>query len=126
MTISNSNFTIESVTRELQNADELGTVENISERITNAESLLLTETVSRMKTEILDLIASGRIPETVGTFSELHDYIDANCLGGFCEDSFTDPLIDYFGSREGTPGFIAFMNNAQNAIHEWLLNGHIN
>ena len=34
----------------------------------------------KMKAEIRALIADGTIPEEVGSFSELHDYIDANML----------------------------------------------
>lgn len=34
------------------------------------------------KSEIRDDIASGQVPAEVGTFSDLHDYVDANQYGG--------------------------------------------
>lgn len=53
--------------------------------------------MQRMKVEILSLIQGGRIPATVRTYGELHDYIDANGLGGaFYGDAplATDPIWD--------------------------------
>jgi hypothetical protein len=40
------------------------------------------ELAESIKTEVAKLIVGGVIPRTVATFSELHDYVDANCLGG--------------------------------------------
>lgn len=85
----------------------------------------LQETIQRMKSEVMGYIAQGRIPATVSTFGELHDYIDANCLGGFCEDNgITDTLIQMHGGRDDDEGMpdqvIQYMNDAQNAIHAWL------
>lgn len=90
----------------------------------------LDEVVVQMKAEVLEEIKDGRIPVTVRSFSELHDYIDANELGGFCDDDVADEMIAHFGGRderEGMPdGMIRFMNDAQHAIDEWLeIGGHL-
>jgi len=80
--------------------------------------------VKQMKTEILQDMAEGLVPTTVKAFSELHDYRDANCYGGFCDDEFADALIEHFGGRdehEGMPqGMLDLINECQNEIDIWL------
>ena len=89
----------------------------------------LEETIEQMKQEILQDVRSGRVPVTVESFNVLHDYVDANCYGGFCEDVFADALIDHFGGRdehEGMPdGMLKYINDAQNSIHSWIANGSL-
>lgn len=83
----------------------------------------LSETVTRIQREV---VAEDRIPTTARSFSELHDYIDANTLGGFCEDGLCDAFITHFGGRvdEAMPdAYIAFVNDAQNAVDSWLRSG---
>lgn len=85
----------------------------------------LEQVVERMKLEILCYVAAGVIPAHAKSFGELHDYIDANCLGGFCHDDFADALIEHFGGRDkGTEampdGMMDFLNSAQNTINTWL------
>lgn len=38
------------------------------------------------RTQINALMDAGKLPEDVGSFAELHDYLDANCLAGFGEE----------------------------------------
>lgn len=45
-----------------------------------------TELVVRIQQDILEDVDAGVIPTTVSTFSELHDYVDANIYGGLCDD----------------------------------------
>lgn len=52
----------------------------------------MREVADRVQREILDLVADGTIPADVRTFGELHDHIDANELGGLCDDD--DPNSD--------------------------------
>lgn len=84
----------------------------------------LEQLVATMKEEVLQMVQSGRIPRTVRSFSTLHDHMDANCLGGLCEDGLADALIAHFGGRdthEGMPqGMLDFINAAQGAIDDWL------
>jgi len=89
----------------------------------------LEQTIARIQSEILLDISRGVIPASVGSFSELHDYVDANEYGGFCEDVLCDALIAHFGGRdenEGMPdGLMNYMNAAQDAIDTWIKNGGI-
>lgn len=84
-----------------------------------------------MKREVLRLILGLRVPIQVRSFSDLHDYIDANELGGFCDDKFCDELIAHFGGRDayndGMPdGMLSYMNACQDAVGEWLgREGHV-
>lgn len=83
----------------------------------------LEETVERMKTEIMFDMEDGQVPRTVRSFGELHEYVDANCYGGFCH-AVADRLIEHFGGRdsdEGMPqGMLDYINAAQDAIDAWL------
>lgn len=83
------------------------------------QTFTLEATIARMKAEILQHIAEDMIPASVTTFSELHDYFDANCFGGFCEDEVYNALI----AQLGIDGALYFINDAQNAVHEWLRAG---
>jgi len=42
--------------------------------------------VEQSKAEILADIEMGILPQTVKTFSELHDFVDANTYGGLCDE----------------------------------------
>lgn len=57
------------------------------------------------------------LPITVNSFSQLHDYCDANTLGGMC-----DPEMNRERSRIDLCGdeWIDAVNVIQNTIHEWL------
>lgn len=63
--------------------------------------------VERVQTEILEDIASGRVPSTVASFSELHDYIDANDYGG--SDTYDLSLAE--------------INEMQKQVDAWLKDG---
>jgi hypothetical protein len=54
---------------------------------------VIARTVDNAKTLILDDISAGMIPSTVASFSELHDYVDANEY--LIDDSLTfDELVE--------------------------------
>jgi hypothetical protein len=88
----------------------------------------LDEVVQSMRHEVLVDIALGRVPDSVRSFSKLHDYVDANGYGGFCEDRFLASLIDAFGGRDAGEALpdklMALMNDAQSKVDEWLNLGH--
>ena len=90
----------------------------------NAEAI-----IEQMKIEILSDIDEGVIPMNVHNFSELHDYVDANCYGGFCDDTFADQLIEHFGGRDKDEGMpqrmLDLINRCQVAIDLWLRNGRL-
>ncbi|GEM_PF-1729681 len=89
----------------------------------------LVESIERMKQEIVKDIKAGRVPADCPSFSALHDYVDANCYGGFCEDNKLQALIEHFGGRdedEGMPdALMDYLNDAQNAIDRWIKEGSI-
>ena len=84
----------------------------------------LDETIGRMKAEIREDMRAGRISNNPAGFADLHDFVDANEYGGFCEDELADRLIKHFGGRdehEGMPqGLLDYINAAQEAIDKWL------
>lgn len=67
------------------------------------------EIVTRMKTEILRDIKDGRVPESVSSFGELHDHVDANDYGSV---EILDPVRD-----------IITLDWCQNEINRWLADG---
>jgi hypothetical protein len=90
---------------------------------------LKSERTGRMRRGIIEDVMEGLVPLDVANFSELHDYVDANCYGGFCDDGDCDDLIKQFGGRgvnEGMPdSFIEFMSDCQNDVGEWIKAGHL-
>lgn len=87
-------------------------------------SAMMWSVVASMKLGIINDINAGIIPPTVKSFSELHNYVDANEYGGFCIDTFAEQLIELFGGRdedEGLPDdYVAFMNEAQSIVDNWI------
>lgn len=67
------------------------------------------EAIKMAKDEIREHIADGGIPASVRSFSELHDHIDANLLGGLCDET-------------GVEWSIAHIRIVQDTVHAWLLN----
>lgn len=55
-----------------------------------------TELAETIKSEILRDMLDGTVPITVSSFSELHDFVDANMYGTpEVDDPYTDiPIID--------------------------------
>jgi len=90
---------------------------------------VLNDTIERMKQEILDDIVAGKLPVLLDSFSHLHDFVDANEYGGFCEDGFNNTLRPRFSSDnsgidDGMPiGAVKYMNTAQASIDGWLILG---
>lgn len=67
------------------------------------------EAVARAKREILEDIAEGRVPASVGSFAELHGYVDANEYGGLC---------DTYAAED-----VAFAAAVQEELDGWLRQG---
>jgi len=66
----------------------------------------LDESIERMKQEIIDDIKAGQVPANCPSFSALHDYVDANCYGGFCEEAEMQALMDHFGGLDEEEGTV--------------------
>lgn len=84
------------------------------------------EFAERMKTEIVALVKDGTIPATVTGFSELHDYVDANCLGGsealLDELDAAQPQTDE-GRRAAMNALCDVMNPAIEIVNQWIVEG---
>ena len=88
---------------------------------TNAPTI--AETVAAVKREILDGIADGTFPSTVATYSELHDYVDANELGGMCSDEFVERFGESDLADDEWPQWTAHVGQVQDIVDEWLRAG---
>jgi hypothetical protein len=79
--------------------------------------------IATAKREIDDDIDAGRIPDTVTSFAELQDYVDANEYVNDAER--TDRLIGPLGKRLGwkNTDFIAFTNDLIGELDKWLADG---
>jgi len=73
--------------------------------------------IERSKTEIDADVRSGLIPVDVASFSELHDYVDANEYGGLCDEG----RFEY----QNRPELLRHIREAeavQTAVNDWLQN----
>ena len=70
----------------------------------------LRTVVERAKREILAHVAAGIVPRTCASFSELHDYVDANGYGGAFERPFDNNETD-------------FWNAVQTTVDHWIKEG---
>ena len=70
----------------------------------------LHQVVERAKSEVLADVNAGTVPRTCASFSELHDYTDANGYGGAFERPFDNNETD-------------FWNAVQTAVDGWIKQG---
>ena len=75
---------------------------------------LMEAAVARAKREIQADVKLGRVPTSVTSFSELHDYVDANEYGGLCDDG--QPGMDH-------EDWIAWGNSIQTRVDTWIKGG---
>ena len=85
----------------------------------------LTKLVLRIKTEIVVDVQCGDVPDTVKSFSELHNYVDANAYGCYWAgdkelDSIATMIEGYDADGNFTDELVALINCAQNIIDAWL------
>ena len=72
-----------------------------------------------IKGEVVMDMMRGIVPWSCATYSELHDYVDANCYGTLCDDT---PVFEAM-THEGWPGdqrFSDFINAVQDEVNDWL------
>ena len=84
---------------------------------------VLRHTVEVAKSEILQDIADGTLPESVSNFVDLHDYVDANMYVNDADRA--DRRIGPLGERLGwtIDDFIDFTNEAMDEVNAWLQAG---
>jgi hypothetical protein len=104
---------------------------------TAAQQAFYAATLARMKAEISKDAATGRVPHTAASYSELDDHVDANTYGGACEDSDStgwkglDRMAAIFPDPEGTPDYgtmnsqtgMDVANELQNEADAWIKTG---
>lgn len=78
------------------------------------------------KAEILRDIASGKVPDTVRSFSELQDHVDANMY--INDYDRPDRMIGPLGKQEGWGAneFADFTNSLVQSLDSWLSSGRVN
>jgi len=64
--------------------------------------------LNKAKKEILSDIKEGIVPNAVTSFSDLHDFVDANYYGGFCDEN-------YKASKH-----FQFEDEIQTKLDEWI------
>lgn len=72
--------------------------------------------IALSRLEILALVDDGTLNRDPCEFSELHDVVDANELGGVCDDDFRHKF-DTFGE------WIRAVDTVQSAVDAWLKDG---
>lgn len=75
------------------------------------------ERVTLAKREIEADVASGRVPATVGSFSELHDYVDANEYGQLATPGFFDDC------EAAGVDWVDVANEIQGEVDAWIKAG---
>lgn len=84
---------------------------------------LLAKVVERGKREIQADILAGDIPATVSSFSELHNFVDANGYGGAFENNAPHRRDTDTSTDEDLQFDADFWNAAQDAMDEWIKAG---
>jgi len=95
---------------EVKSAGEARIEEPRNPRLPDFKADELRRVVERAKAEILADVAAGTVPATCASFSELHDYTDANGYGGAFERPFDNNETD-------------FWNAVQDAVDAWIKQG---
>lgn len=86
------------------------------------------EMADRIKAEIVADVRAGLVPPTAATFSDLHDYVDANCYGGserLLEELDAQAPDTDDGHRAALETLCGVMNPAIEIINAWLQDGGV-
>ncbi len=81
------------------------------------------ELAEAIQAEVLQGVRAGLIPPNVGSFTELHDYCDANCLGG--TEALLDRLEAAIGHEPALDQMSWLLNTAQGMVDAWIKAGGI-
>jgi len=77
---------------------------------------LIARCIAEGKSDILQDMREERVPTTVTSFSELHDYVDANEYGGLCNLADEQFAAMTTGDYDGA-------NAVQDALDAWIKAG---
>ena len=85
---------------------------------------LKPELLERMKTHVCELVETGIIPKTVGSYGDIDNFYDANDIGTLCNDEIFEALVEKFGGRdehEGMPeGMVCLINEVKENVDAWI------
>ena len=99
--------------------DEDEPVRPLTSSMSDDEKLtLVTSAIERGKAEILSDIGRDIVPEDVHSFSELHDFVDANEYGGLCDGHWPIAIIDGEEHLD-----VELANQVQDALDTWIKDG---
>ncbi len=70
--------------------------------------------------QIQEAIASGQVPPTVTEFGMLHQFLDANEIGGLCDGAEEIRGVFPRENAEQEAVFVAAANRVQHALDDWL------
>lgn len=116
------------------NFDEIAAFVKATEKHSTEQRKFIGQRVTRAKAEVLAAVGLQQpfytrgkvVPFDISGFSDLHDYCDANCLGGMCEDGTWEEGDRLFPDPE-TPSddsaWIKACNIIMDAVHLWIVNG---
>jgi len=90
---------------------------------TASEAVLIQRAVARARREVRGDVAAGHLPpHGIRSFSDLHDFVDANEYGGLTGD-----FLDHFGYHADEGGLpdraVDAANEVQERVHRWLGRG---
>jgi hypothetical protein len=93
---------------------------------------MIAETVAAVKLEIIEGILDGTFPaDEIPDYSSLHDFCDANTLGGMCDDGFPEKFRTWediddpenpMGDLEDDP-WMKHVSDVQDIVDDWLRAG---
>ncbi len=94
----------------------------------NGAMITHLELFAKMKIEILADVENGIVPTTVASFSELHDYVDANLYGGMetlLEEIDSEAEDTDAGHSGAMQSLCKIANHAIEAVDAWIKAGGI-
>jgi len=77
--------------------------------------LTIEDSIKLAKSEIRESIADGTFPSSISSFDELHNYCDANELGGLSNDEHMDTLTD--------DEFVSYGEIVHTKLNQWIVEG---
>jgi hypothetical protein len=91
-------------------------------KIVNATGQPLEVAIMRGKAQILADVRSGRVPKTVSSFGDLHDYVDANYYGNAFDWPALPSEIENDAYQQAHSDL---WNGVQNSLSDWIVSGQM-